>query len=222
MPLYACANCGLSEPVALGAQDPGPCPRCCARLRPAGEIGWRRLPKLPFPAEQPRLRLALRPSVEAPTFARRALDGLRDELSEEEHFTARLLTSELVSNVVLHAGECSPPRATATVWICTERMRVDVLDHGDGFRPDVGRLDTDRDSGWGLPLVAEMADDWGVVPTSGSWVWFELLRDGAQADEGASTRRSARTGTSGGSVEASKRLSSSPPSAANEARTIST
>ena len=216
MPLYACPNCGLTEPVALDAHDAGPCPRCCARLKPAGEIKWQHHPPLPFPAERPRLRLALAPAPEAPSFARRAVDGLHDELSEEEHFTARLLVSELVSNVVLHAADCSPPRATATVWLSPERLRVDVLDHGEGFRPQVGPADAPRDSGWGLPLVAELADDWGVVPMNGTWVWFELVRNSGQAE---STRSSSRTGTSGGSVDASKRRSSSPPSAANDART---
>src|SRR4051794_10652756 len=100
MPLYACPNCGLTEPAEVHAPDPGPCPRCCAHLRQAGEIEWQHWPPLPFPADRPRLRVALAPTTEAPTFARRAIDGLRDELTEDESFTCRLLLSELVTNVV--------------------------------------------------------------------------------------------------------------------------
>jgi anti-sigma regulatory factor (Ser/Thr protein kinase) len=221
MPLYACPNCGLTEPAAVGAPDPGPCPRCCARLKPSTEIRWQHHPPLPFPSDRPRLRLALAPSLEAPTFARRALDGLREELTSDELFTARLLMSELVSNVVRHAAAASPPRATASVWLSNARLRVDVVDRGDGFRPKLPPIDAPKETGWGLPLVAELADDWGVVPTQGSWVWFEIAREQAQPASGASTLRSARTGTSGGSVDASNRLVASVPSAANAPLTSS-
>jgi anti-sigma regulatory factor (Ser/Thr protein kinase) len=175
MSLYACPNCGITEQVAIDAPDPGPCPRCCARLRPATSISWQRWPQLPFPADRPRVRLALSPSATAPSFARRAVAGLRDELDEAELFTCELLVSELVTNVVLHAADSSPPRATTTVWLATDRVRVDVQDRGSGFRPRVQR-DAERESGWGLQLVDELADSWGVVPGSGSWVWFELNR----------------------------------------------
>jgi hypothetical protein len=219
MALYACPNCGLTESTPVSSPEPGPCPRCCARLHPSSEISWQRLPPLPFPTDRPRLRLALAPTTQAPALARRAIDGLREELSEHELFTARLLISELVSNVVLHAADTSPPRATATVWVSPERLRVDVLDCGAGFRPRVGSTGELRESGWGLPLVAELAHAWGVVPGHGSWVWFELLRAAVQPAAGKSTRRSARMGTSGASVELSNRSSSSSPSEANESRT---
>jgi anti-sigma regulatory factor (Ser/Thr protein kinase) len=219
MPLYTCPNCGLSEPAALAAPEPGPCPRCCARLRPSDDISWQNVPALPFPTEGPRLRLALAPSAEAPSLARRALAGLRDELTSEELFNAQLLVSELVSNVVRHAANGSPPRAVTRVWLTAERLRVDVVDRGDGFRPRAQLPRDGAESGWGLPLVAELADDWGVVPGHGSWVWFELRREPAQAPAGRSTRRSARTGTSGGSVDASNRRSASSPRRAKAART---
>jgi len=156
MPLYACPNCGLSEPAAVGAPDPGPCPRCCAHLKPQSEIDWQRWPALPFPADRPRVRLALAPSAEAPAFARRAVGGLRGELETEELFTAELLISELVSNVVLHAAASSPPRATATLWLSPERLRVDVVDRGEGFRPRVVGPYPDKETGWGLHLVNEL------------------------------------------------------------------
>jgi hypothetical protein len=220
MPSYVCPNCGLTEPTALDAPPPGACPRCCARLAPAERIGWQHEP-LPFPANRPRLRLALAPSTQAPLFARRAVDGLRGELDDDETFVTRLLLSELVSNVVLHAADSSPPRATVNVWLAPDRLRVDVVDRGEGFRPRVVPPADDAESGFGLPLVDSLADDWGVVPCAGSWVWFELRRSEGQNGGGTSTRRSARTDTSGGSVESSKRRSSASPSAANAARTRS-
>jgi anti-sigma regulatory factor (Ser/Thr protein kinase) len=200
MPYYVCPNCGLTEATAVAAPEPGACPRCCARLTPPDQVGWQH-PPLPFPADRPRLRLALAPSVEAPSFARRAVDGLCDELDPDEAFATRQLLSELVSNVVRHAADGTPPRATASVWLAADRIRVDVVDRGTGFRPTLRTPTDDAESGFGLPLVDALADDWGVVPAAGSWVWFELKR--RQADGGSSTRRSALTGTAGASVEAS-------------------
>jgi anti-sigma regulatory factor (Ser/Thr protein kinase) len=221
MPLYTCPNCGLSEPAALAAPEPGPCPRCCARLHPSDEITWQHPPPLPFPTDGPRLRLALAPSVEAPALARRAVAGLQAELNDDELFTAQLLVSELVSNVVRHAANGSPPRAIARLWISADRLRVDVVDRGDGFRPRAAFPPPGAESGWGLPLVAELSDDWGVVAGHGSWVWFELRRERAQAPAEASTRRSERNGRSGASVDSSKRRRAQSPSAAKAALTSS-
>lgn len=209
MPLYACPNCGLTESTAVAAPDPGPCPRCCARLKPSGEIAWQRWPALAFPSDRPRVRLALAPSMEAPAFARRAVAGLASELTREELFTVQLLMTELVSNVVEHAGAMSPSRATARIWLAPDRVRGDVHDRGEGFRPVV-HADTppeEAESGWGLRLVDRLADDWGVVPGSGSWVWFELLRDPREAAQPSATHRSAPVPTEDGpAADWSKRL----------------
>jgi anti-sigma regulatory factor (Ser/Thr protein kinase) len=188
-------------------------------MRPTSDISWQRWPTLPFPTDRPRVRLALSPSVEAPALARRAVSGLAAELSEDELWKLQLLMSELITNVVVHAGAMSPPRATATLWVSPERLRGDVLDRGLGFRPRVEQPEPDSPGGRGLLLVSELADDWGVVPGRGSWVWFELRRQPAQA---RSTRRSARIGTDGESVDWSKYRSSPAPSAANASRTSST
>ena len=219
MPLYACPNCGLTESTAVAAPDPGPCPRCCARLKPASDIGWQRWPTHPFPGDRPRVRLAHAPSVEAPKFARRAVAGQAGELTEKEIFTVQLLLTELVSNVVQHAGAMSPARATATLWIAPDRLRGEVLDRGEGFRPRVGGAEPeDVESGWGLRLVDRFADDWGVVPGSGSWVWFELLRDPRELAQPSSMRRDSSTGTEGRSVDWSKRISPSAPRLPKPAR----
>ena len=189
-------------------------------MRPTNDISWQRWPPLPFPDSRPRVRLALSPSLEAPSLARRAVSGLASELTEDELWKLQLLMSELITNVVVHAGDMSPPRATATLWVSPDRLRGDVLDRGLGFRPRVEQPPADSPGGRGLLLVRELADDWGVVPGTGAWVWFELERQPAQA--GKFTRRSARTGTDGGSVDWSKIGNSPSPSVANAARTSST
>lgn len=86
------------------------------------------------------------------------------------HDTAALLTSEVVTNAVIH-GE-----GTVLVRAHTGggRLRVEVQDDGDGA-PVVSQAGREAEGGRGLALVAALADDWGVqlVP-GGKYVWFEL------------------------------------------------
>jgi anti-sigma regulatory factor (Ser/Thr protein kinase) len=84
---------------------------------------------------------------------------------------AILLTSELVTNAIVHAGSSIElvVRAHAAV------VRVEVID-GDP-RPPLRRvLEGDTNSGRGLNLVEALATVWGVdhVPGDGKRVWFEV------------------------------------------------
>jgi hypothetical protein len=60
------------------------------------------------------------------------------------------------------------------VRMFTDRVRVEVRDDGLGFKPRARSADADAGSGWGLQLVDEMADGWGVEPGVQNCVWFEL------------------------------------------------
>jgi hypothetical protein len=53
-------------------------------------------------------------------------------------------------------------------------LRVEVCDPGPGFEVREPPLDMERPSGWGLYLVRELADRWGVDHTKQTRVWFEL------------------------------------------------
>jgi hypothetical protein len=55
-------------------------------------------------------------------------------------------------------------------------VRVEVDDPGSGFEPRAPEPDPTKASGWGLYLVDELADRWGVGPGSrgGTRIWFEL------------------------------------------------
>ncbi len=90
--------------------------------------------------------------------------------------TVVLLTSEVVSNVVLHAG---PHRPNDEIVLCVELtgdlVRVEVTDQ----HPGTPRIDTaagsDGLSGRGLLLLDVLASAWGVVPSgTGKVVWFEV------------------------------------------------
>lgn len=83
---------------------------------------------------------------------------------------AELLTSELVTNAVLHAAT----ELTLTLSEPNGSVRVAVSDE-DLELPSVGALDVEATSGRGMQLVDTLAPEWGVcVRPAGKTVWFEL------------------------------------------------
>ena len=97
---------------------------------------------------------------------RRASDGLKREV--------RLLVSELVTNAVRHANLTDGDVIGLVVELADDALRVEVHDPGGGFVPSAPSPDPARPSGWGLYLVAELADRWGVDSDERTLVWFEL------------------------------------------------
>ena len=67
------------------------------------------------------------------------------------------------------------------VELADHKLRVEVHDPGGGFVPSSPSPDPARPSGWGLYLVAELADRWGVDSEEETLVWFELDRRAAAA-----------------------------------------
>ncbi len=83
---------------------------------------------------------------------------------------AALLTSELVTNAVVHAG--SP--ATVVLSRSEAALRVAVIDEGGGM-PAVDRARNLSEGGRGLALVDELSASWGVIRLgTGKTVWFAL------------------------------------------------
>ncbi|WP_308120631.1 ATP-binding protein [Streptomyces bambusae] len=89
---------------------------------------------------------------------------------------AELLTTELVTNALVHTDQGAEVSAT----LDSGRLRVEVRDHtARRPRPYVPTAD-DGTHGRGLVLVDALADAWGVDPLGGGKVvWFEL--DGGPA-----------------------------------------
>ena len=84
--------------------------------------------------------------------------------------TVALLTSELASNAVIHAG--TPFTVTAT--IDRHVLRVAVSDHGRD-RPAIRSPNFQGAGGWGLTLVDAAAARWGVDDDGEqTTVWFEI------------------------------------------------
>ncbi|MFI6644971.1 ATP-binding protein [Streptomyces sp. NPDC050504] len=94
---------------------------------------------------------------------------------------AELLTSELVTNALVHTDR----GAVVTATVVDERLRVEVRDF-IGVLPKVHEAAAgagDGTHGRGLVLVQSLADAWGVRSHGiGKVVWFELNCEGpAQA-----------------------------------------
>jgi anti-sigma regulatory factor (Ser/Thr protein kinase) len=112
----------------------------------------------------------------APTAARLAIDGLDDRLDEIMLSDVRLLVSEVVTNSVKHAKAGPDDSITMDVEIRPDVVRITVRDLGEGFEAGTPSPDAEQDSGWGLFLVDQLADRWGVRGDEGTCVWFELSR----------------------------------------------
>lgn len=87
----------------------------------------------------------------------------------------RLLTSEIVTNALRHAGLGAGDTIGLAVEVSGRRVRVEVADRGPGFDPKaVQRPTAEKVGGWGLQLVKQLADSWGVIRNDRNFVWFEL------------------------------------------------
>jgi len=86
--------------------------------------------------------------------------------------TATLLTSELVTNGVRHAGTGMRLTVTRTG---DRGVRIAVTDHAPTVGVRIGRSDDSAEGGRGLFLVEHMSSGWGsVADDAGKTVWFEL------------------------------------------------
>jgi anti-sigma regulatory factor (Ser/Thr protein kinase) len=121
-----------------------------------------------FESELPR-------SPEAPWMARRCLNAwFAEELELAEMNVAKLLTSELVTNAVLHGKGQILLRAA----VDDARLLVEVTDEGQGFERVAQRQGYKDLGGRGLAIVDSEASRWGIHPGA-TCVWFELDRAGA-------------------------------------------
>lgn len=112
-------------------------------------------------------------SPQAPGTARRLVEEHTRALTSRQRDDAALMVSELVTNAFLHGiGTIS-----LRIEVDAEGVRVEVADEGQvavAPGPTPG-----AHGGWGLGIVARLADDWGVVGGS-TKVWFTLGRSPAE------------------------------------------
>lgn len=87
---------------------------------------------------------------------------------------AMLLTSELATNAVRHAGSSTEEPIEVTVSVDDRVLRVGVRDRGSGFDPSEPNARSDE-GGWGLDLVRMLSSRWGVDRGEDCTdVWFEI------------------------------------------------
>jgi anti-sigma regulatory factor (Ser/Thr protein kinase) len=108
--------------------------------------------------------------------ARQQLAGLEREVAREVLDNLRLMVSELVTNSIRHAGLAEGTRIELRVQVGRGRIRVEVSDPGPGFEPHLVTPSMYQTSGWGLYLVDQLSDRWGVIRGVSTKVWFELDR----------------------------------------------
>ncbi len=102
--------------------------------------------------------------------ARRFVRDLLSDQPPETVEAAELMTSELATNSVRHAQS----DFELAIHRSRDEIRVEVSDYGQG--QPVPRSPTAREqSGRGLQIVQELAEEWGIAPLpNGKLVWFTL------------------------------------------------
>ena len=119
-----------------------------------------------------RHELSLRPQPVEVARARRHVAEVFDDVDDDTRSTLQVLTSEVVTNAIAHAG--------GDIVLCATRSpgkaHVEVRDISSQ-EPLLGLPDTDAEHGRGLLLLDALAAAWGVRPLPGrrgKAVWFTL------------------------------------------------
>jgi transcriptional regulator with XRE-family HTH domain len=122
--------------------------------------------------EPTELRKTLAANDLAPKTAREAISFVAADLPREILESARLLTSELVTNSVRHGPNNRDATVGLAVTVERSMLRVDVADDSPvGARPRA----PGEDGGFGLTIVAAFASRWGARREGARNVtWFEL------------------------------------------------
>ena len=123
---------------------------------------------------QRQLSIAVAGGPHAPERARAWLRHARAWLGEDNERALELLLSELVNNAVRHGGACDGELIELELRAVEGGVAVRVSDPGPGFAPMERDKGIDEPGGWGLVLVDQMSERWGVVHDGRTHVWFEL------------------------------------------------
>ena len=163
MPYYRCPACGSMSHSVAAYSTSGICAVCGAPLPDDAKLAA-------FPGHDVTLRQSMRAGLAAPAQARRAVVSL--PLVESTREKLALLVSELVTNAIRHAGLGAGDPIDLDVMSGDGHVRVAVRDGGPGFNPAGQNGDAGANGGFGLAIVAALADEWGVERhPDGCTVW---------------------------------------------------
>lgn len=127
------------------------------------------------------LELELTPAPHAVAEARRAVTRRFEHLPAPALDDLRLLITELVSNAVLHSGLAPHDVVRVRVTLDDHCLHAEVVDGGADAEISPRPVDVQSPGGFGLNLVEELSDRWGVRHGRRTCVWFELTPRGATA-----------------------------------------
>lgn len=134
--------------------------------------------RAPDPGES--VSIEIRGGVGAPGRARRSvLSQLEGQIAPATARDVALVVSELVTNSVLHANVDEGRTLTVELTRLDDHVRINVIDPGSRLEPHVLPRDPERLGGWGLRVVEELSQAWGVARNgiAGTRVWCDILVD---------------------------------------------
>ena len=113
--------------------------------------------------------------LSAPGAARRALEAMNGAADQTLIERGSLAVTEIVTNSVLHAGLAPSQQIELHVSLLPELLRIEVSDEGKGFisKPVASKPDH-APGGWGLWVVDQLTDRWGVDCSHSTRVWLEF------------------------------------------------
>jgi anti-sigma regulatory factor (Ser/Thr protein kinase) len=112
------------------------------------------------------------PEPEGPAQARRIIaEELSSVLPAGQLEDVKLMVSELVTNGIIHSDQEDDVPVILDVCVNGD-IRCGVLDQGPGFAARMHQKQ-ERRGGWGLRLVEQLADRWGIQSSpQRTEVWF--------------------------------------------------
>jgi len=103
------------------------------------------------------------------------IEPLRAKLDENVAADLTLLLSELVTNSYRHSG-AADEGIGVDVEVAHDHVRAEISDNGAGFRAEPVPAEQRGEGGWGLMILDQLAERWGVRKGPPTSVWFELAR----------------------------------------------
>lgn len=114
--------------------------------------------------------------------ARAALEALDPSLDARLLEDSGLVVTEVVTNCVQHAGLAPYQQIELMVSSLPQCLRIEVLDDGPGFNAEpVSSKPDQAPGGWGLRLVDQLTDRWGIDCSHSTRVWVEFDRAASES-----------------------------------------